>query len=75
MGGHRKRILEPHRDIIVQRLAENPHLTLHGLKAALTERGMSVSHNTIWEFRDRAWFHLHSMHTAAESFWALEIEL
>ncbi|MCD4512790.1 hypothetical protein LQT97_16300 [Brucella pseudogrignonensis] len=30
MGGHRKRILEPHRDIIVQRLAENPHLTLHG---------------------------------------------
>ncbi|MFK4822701.1 hypothetical protein ACI0FS_21350 [Ochrobactrum quorumnocens] len=50
MGGHRKRILEPHRDIIVQRLAENPHLALHGLKAALTERGISVSHNTIWEF-------------------------
>ncbi|KQV20509.1 transposase [Rhizobium sp. Root1203] len=50
MGGHRKRILEPHRDIIVQRLAENPHLTLHGLKAELSERGISVSHNTIWEF-------------------------
>ncbi|WP_425427574.1 helix-turn-helix domain-containing protein [Brucella pituitosa] len=50
MGGHRKRILEPHRDVIVQRLAENPHLALHGLKAALTERGISVSHNTIWEF-------------------------
>jgi len=33
----------------VQRLAENPHLTLHGLKAELSERGISVSHNTIWE--------------------------
>lgn len=49
MGGHRKRI-EPHRDIIVQRLAENPHLTVHGPKAELSERGISVSHNTIWEF-------------------------
>ncbi|ASV88103.1 transposase family protein (plasmid) [Ochrobactrum quorumnocens] len=34
----------------MQRLAETPHLALHGLKAALTERGISVSHNTIWEF-------------------------
>ena len=49
MGGHRKRILEPHPDIIVQRLAENPLLTLHGLKAELSERDISVSHNTIWE--------------------------
>ena len=48
--GHRKRILEPHPDIIVQRLAENPHLTLHGLTAELSERGISVSHNTIREF-------------------------
>ena len=50
MGGYRKRILEPHRDIIVQRLAENQHVTLHGPKAELSERGISVSHNTIWEF-------------------------
>lgn len=50
MGGHRKRILEPHRDFIVERLSQNPHLTLHGLKAELASRGIAVSHNTVWEF-------------------------
>ena len=50
MGGYRKRILEPHRGFIAERLAQNPHLTLHGLKAELASRGIAVSHNTIWEF-------------------------
>ncbi len=50
MGGYRKRILEPHRSFITERLAQNPHLTLHGLKAELALRGIAVSHNTIWEF-------------------------
>lgn len=50
MGGYRKLILEPHRDFIAERLAQNPHLTLHGLKAELAVRGVAVSHNTIWEF-------------------------
>ena len=50
MGGYRKRILEPHRGFIAERLAQNPHLTLHGLKGELALRGISVSHNTIWEF-------------------------
>ncbi len=50
MGGYRKRILEPHRGFIVERLDQNPHLTLHGLKAELALRGITVSHNTIWEF-------------------------
>lgn len=31
-GGHRKQVLEPHRDFIVGRISEMPHLTLHGLK-------------------------------------------
>lgn len=35
MGGHRRRILEPHRAFIVERLAETPQLSLHGLKAEL----------------------------------------
>ncbi len=48
-GRYRKRILEPHRDFIAERLAQNPHLTLHGLKAELAARGITVSHNTIWE--------------------------
>lgn len=50
MGGHRKRILEPHRSFLAERLNQNPHLTLHGLKAELASRGIAVSHNTIWEF-------------------------
>jgi transposase len=50
MDGHRKRILEPHRGFIAERLEQNPHLTLHGLKAELASRGIIVSHNTIWEF-------------------------
>jgi transposase len=50
MGGYRKRILEPHRGFIAERLAQNPHLTLHGLKAELASRGVAVSHNTIWKF-------------------------
>ncbi len=50
MGGHRKRILEPHRAFITERLNQNPHLTLHGLKEELALRGIAVSHNTIWEF-------------------------
>lgn len=50
MGGYRKRILEPHRGFLAERLVQNPHLTLHGLKAELAVRGIAVSHNTIWEF-------------------------
>ena len=50
MGGYRKRILEPHRGFLAEQLAQNPHLTLHGLKAELAWRGIAVSHNTIWKF-------------------------
>ena len=50
MGGHRKRVLEPHRAFIVERISQTPHLTLHGLKEELATRGVKVSHNTIWLF-------------------------
>jgi putative transposase len=53
MGGHRKRVLEPHRAFIVERINQVSHLTLHGLKAELASRGVMVSHNTIWEFLRR----------------------
>jgi putative transposase len=53
MGGHRKRVLEPHRDFIVERINETPHLTLHGLKQELAARGVEVSHNTVWLFLRR----------------------
>lgn len=50
MGGYRKRILEPHRAFITERLSQNPHLTLHGLKDELALQGVAVSHTTIWDF-------------------------
>ena len=53
MGGHRKRILEPHRVFIIERINQTSHLTLHGLKDELAARGVKVSHDTIWKFLRR----------------------
>jgi transposase len=53
MGGHRKRILEPHRVFIAERMGQNPNLTLHALKDELKARGIAVSHNAVWEFLRR----------------------
>jgi transposase len=53
MGGHRKRVLLPHRGFIVERLKEIPHLTLHALKEELAARGVFVSHNAVWQFLRR----------------------
>jgi len=53
IGGHRRRVLEPHRAFIVERINQTPHLTLHGLKDELAARGVKVSHNAVWEFLRR----------------------
>jgi len=53
VGGHRRVILEPHREFILERLRQVPHLTLHGLKDELAARGIVVSHNTVWNFLRR----------------------
>jgi len=53
LGARRKRILEPHRAFIAERLQETPHLTLHGLKEELASRGVQVSHNAVWVFLRR----------------------
>jgi putative transposase len=53
IGGYRKPVLAPHRAFIVRRLSQNPHLTLHGLKAELAARGVSVSHTAVWVFLRR----------------------
>ena len=53
MGGHRKRVLEPHRTFPAERIGQEPHLTLHGLKAELAGRGVTVSHDAIWRFLRR----------------------
>ena len=48
MGGHRRRVLEPHRAFIVERINQSPNLTLHRLKDELAARGVKVSHNAVW---------------------------
>ncbi|CAN7625300.1 IS630 family transposase [Mesorhizobium sp. LjNodule214] len=53
MGGHRKRILEPHRAFIVERINQTSDLTLHRLKDELAARGVMVSHNAVWVFLRR----------------------
>ena len=53
MGGHRKRVLEPHRAFILERIAQTPHLTLHRLKDELAACGVSVSPNAVWAFMRR----------------------
>ena len=53
VGGHRRPVLAPHRDFIVERIDQEPHLTLHRLKDELAERGIKVSHNTVWTFLRR----------------------
>jgi len=53
MGGHRKRVLEPHRGFIVERIGQEPNLTLHRLKDELAARGIVVSHNAVWQFLRR----------------------
>jgi len=53
MGGYRKPVLEPHRAFIVERIAQTPHITLHGLKRELAARGVTVSHNAVWLFLRR----------------------
>ncbi len=50
MGRHRKIILEPHRDFIVDKINRTPHLTVRGLRDILAERGISVSRHAVWTF-------------------------
>lgn len=52
-GGHRKCSLQAHRDFVLGQIAEVPHLTLHRLKDLLAERGIVVSHDTVWRFLRR----------------------
>ena len=43
VGGHRKRVLEPHRAFVLERIGQTPHLTLHGLKEACCTRGQCLA--------------------------------
>jgi len=53
MGGHRPQLLAGHRDFLLARLAQEPHVTLRGLQGELAERGVVVSYGTLWNFIHR----------------------
>ena len=51
MGGHRRPLLEPHREFLLAMLRERPETTLHEMRERLAaERGVRVSHDTVWRF-------------------------
>ena len=50
MGGHRRRVLEPHGAFIAEQLRHTPHLTMVQLRDLLAARGVMVSHDTVWRF-------------------------
>jgi transposase len=48
MGGHRKRLLEPHRALVIERLKAVPDLTLKALVAELAELGIATCPVSVW---------------------------
>lgn len=48
MGGHRRRLLEPHRALVIARLKAVPDLTIKALVAELAERGITTSASSVW---------------------------
>jgi len=50
IGGHRKPLLEPHRDWLLAQIEAQPEATVQGLQHKLAERGIRVSHDTVWRF-------------------------
>lgn len=50
MHGHQPRVLLPHRDWLVARMANGQDFTLRGLQAELAEHGVRVDYRTVWNF-------------------------
>jgi len=48
MGGHRKRLLEPHRALVIERLKAVPDLTIKALVAELAEHGIATCPVSVW---------------------------
>lgn len=50
MHGHRRKVLLPHRDWLLSRMADGAGFTLRGLVTELAGRGLKVDYRTIWNF-------------------------
>jgi transposase len=53
MGGHRPFLLEGERDWLLSRLAEEPDISMRALADELAERGIIVSHVSVWNLLRR----------------------
>ena len=53
MGGHRPFLLEGERDWLLSRLAEEPDISMRALADELAERGIVVSHVSVWNLLRR----------------------
>jgi transposase len=50
MGGVRRRVLASEREWLLDRLVEQPDLTLRAIRAELAERAVVVSYDAVWRF-------------------------
>ena len=53
MGGHKPRKLAAWRDWLLERIGEKPDITTRELADELAERGMVVSHVSVWNLLQR----------------------
>lgn len=53
MGGHRPWVLEDERDWLLGRLCAKPDITVRALADELAERGIVVSHVSVWNLLKR----------------------
>lgn len=53
MGGHRPYVLEAERGWLLARLQEQPDITMRALADELADRGIIVSHVSVWNLIKR----------------------
>ena len=48
MGGYRKRLLEPHRELVLKRMIEDPHITVRQMVVELAQLGIETCPTSVW---------------------------
>ena len=67
MSGYRRPILEPHRVWLLDQVRACPHITLAMLRELLAQRGVAVSHDTVWRFLRTCGFSFKKRHWSPTS--------
>ena len=48
MGGYRRRLLEPHRELVLKRMLEDPHITVRQMVIELARMGIETCPTSVW---------------------------